>query len=79
MDATTNPAPQGVLAGLLTRERLAAELGCHPRTVFRKERDGLPCIKSGVLRLYDPTKVRAWLEAQGTEPAAPKRGRPARR
>ena len=70
---------QGVLAGLLTRERLAAELGCHQRTVIRREREGLPFLKIGATRLYDPAKVRAWIEAQECRPAMPKRGRPARR
>lgn len=72
-------APQGVLAGLLSRERLAAELGCSPRTVIRREREGMPFLKVGALRLYDPATVRTWLLAQEVRPAAPKRGRPAKR
>ena len=79
MGETINAAPQGVLAGLLTRERLAAELGCHPRTVIRREREGMPFIKAGALRLYEPAKVREWLLSHEQRPATPKRGRPARR
>ena len=72
-------APQGVLAGLLSRERLAAELGCSPRTVIRREREGMPFVKIGALRLYEPARVREWLLSHEQRPAAPKRGRPARR
>ena len=79
MSETIHPAPQGVLAGLLTRETLAAELGCHPRTVIRREREGMPYLKVGALRRYDPAAVRAWFMAHEQRPAAPKRGRPARR
>ncbi len=79
MDAITNPAPQGILAGLLNRGTLAAELGCHPRTVIRREREGMPYLKVGALRLYDPAAVRAWLMSHEQRPAVPKRERPARR
>lgn len=79
MSEAIHPAPQGVLAGLLNRESMAAELGCHPRTVIRREREGMPFFKVGALRLYDPAKVREWIEAQECRPAVPKRGRPPRR
>ena len=78
-NTNSQPAPQGVLAGLLSREQLAAEFCCSTRTLIRREREGLPFIKAGAMRLYNPAKVRAWLEAQECRPTPPKRGRPAKR
>lgn len=78
-ETTHNATPQGVLAGLLSRVQLAAELGCGARTVIRREREGMPFVKIGALRLYDPARVREWLLSHEQRPAAPKRGRPAKR
>jgi hypothetical protein len=79
-DTTTNPSTlDTVLAGLLKRRELAEQLGCGERTIIRRERQGMPFISLGMLRLYDPLKVRAWLVAHERGHDAPKRGRPAKR
>jgi phage terminase Nu1 subunit (DNA packaging protein) len=58
--AETTDRPS-VLEGLITRAELAAELGVTDRTVRTYEGQGLPVIRRGMLRLYDPERVRAWL------------------
>jgi phage terminase Nu1 subunit (DNA packaging protein) len=73
-DAAAEAKPEGVLAGLLTRVQLAAELGCSTRTIFEWEKLGLPVSRRGQLRLYEPAKVNAWL--RGEMPAPRPRGRP---
>lgn len=51
---------------LLSAEEAAHMLGCHPRTLLRKAREGIvPCV-----RVFDKVRFRAsalngWLEAQG--------------
>jgi phage terminase Nu1 subunit (DNA packaging protein) len=68
-----------VIAGLITRGQLAAQLGRSERTVIRWEHAGLPVIKLGATRLYDPVKARAWLLTHERRHDMPKRGRPLRR
>ena len=68
-----------LLAGLLNRKRLALELSRSERTIIRYERAGMPFIKLGMQRLYDPARVRAWILSLERSPAAPVRGRPAKR
>jgi hypothetical protein len=72
-----NETSSGVLAGLLDRQTLGKQLGgmCD-RTIIRYERAGMPFIAIGMLRLYDPAKVREWLLTHERSHAAPKRGRP---
>lgn len=65
-----------ILAGLLTRQQLADQLHCGLRTVIRRERQGMPFIAIGMVRLYDPATVRAWLLSHERRHDAPKRGRP---
>ena len=65
-----------VLEGLLTREQLAQQLACSERTVIRYERAGMPFIAFGMIRRYDPPRVREWVLSQERGHAAPKRGRP---
>lgn len=76
--ATDNPAAS-ITAGLIDRKQLAAEWRCGERTIIRRERAGMPFIKLGMLRLYDPAKVRAWVLSHESRHDAPKRGRPAKR
>ena len=76
--ATDNPAAS-ITAGLIDRKQLATEWRCGERTVIRRERAGMPVIRLGMLRLYDPAKVRAWVLEHEHRPSAPKRGRPARK
>lgn len=76
--ATENPAAS-ITAGLIDRKQLAAEWHCGERTIIRRERSGMPFIKLGMLRLYDPAKVRAWVLDHEHCQSAPKRGRPAKR
>lgn len=76
--ATDNPAAS-ITAGLIDRKQLAAEWRCGERTIIRRERAGMPFIKLGMLRLYDPAKVRAWVLTHESRHDAPKRGRPTKR
>ena len=76
--ATDNPAAS-ITAGLIDRKQLATEWHCGERTIIRRERAGMPFIKLGMLRLYDPAKVRAWVLTHESRHDAPKRGRPAKR
>ena len=76
--ATDNPAAS-ITAGLIDRKQLAADLRCGERTIIRRERAGMPFIKLGMLRLYDPAKVRAWVLTHESRHDAPKRGRPVKR
>jgi phage terminase Nu1 subunit (DNA packaging protein) len=72
-------ATPSVIASLLNRGQLAAQLGRSERTVIRWEHAGLPVIKLGATRLYDPVKARAWLLTHERRHDEPKRGRPALR
>jgi hypothetical protein len=75
---TANRCPS-VTAGLIARKSLAADLGRSERTIIRYERAGMPFIKLGMLRFYDPFKVRAWVMTHESRHDAPKRGRPTKR
>ncbi len=75
----TQQTVQSVFAGLLTRAQLAADMGKTERTIIRYERAGMPFIAVGMIRLYDPAKVRAWILSHSHEHSTPKRGRPAGR
>ena len=66
-----------VTAGLLNRADLAQQLGRSERTVIRWEHAGLPVIKLGMTRLYDPAKAREWLLTHERRHDVPRRGRPA--
>jgi hypothetical protein len=50
-----------VITGFDTREQLARVLDVSTATIRRWERDGLPVVRRGRLRLYDRQKVRRWL------------------
>lgn len=70
-----------LLGGLADRPRICKALGVSARTVRRCEIKGMPVVKIGLLRLYDPIAVRDWI-LSNTERAAycePSRkpGRPA--
>lgn len=76
--ATTPPAAaETVLAGLLQRQHVADVFHVTTRTIIRWERAGMPFIAVGMIRLYDPAKVRAWLLSHEHQHSTPKRGRPA--
>lgn len=65
MSAQNATASQtGLLAGLINRKQLAAELGRSERSIMVYEAEGLPVIRRGRLRFYDVSKVRAWLEGK---------------
>ena len=66
-----SPTP-GIFHGLLTRAQLAAELGCHERTLARREREGMPHLRWGRKRLYDPSSIRAWVLSHESQPGGPK-------
>ena len=76
MQHETASEPVSVLAGLLTRSQIAAEFGKTERTVIRWEHSGLPVIKFGMTRLYDPTNCREWLMSHERQQQTPKVGRP---
>ena len=80
MQPQTDTTAASVLAGLLSRDQLAQQFGKSERTVIRWEHAGLPVIKLGMTRLYDPAKAREWLLTHERQHGAvPKRGRPARK
>jgi hypothetical protein len=74
---SATPAVASVLAGLLTRDQLAFQFGRSERTVIRWEHAGLPVIRLGMTRLYDPAKAREWVMTYERRHDMPKRGRPA--
>ena len=76
---TTTPTAPSVLAGLVNRPNLSADLGKSERTIIRWEHAGMPVIRVGMTRLYDPASVRQWLLTHERRHDVPKRGRPANR
>ena len=61
---------ESVTTGLMSRDQLAADLQCGVRTVMRLEVKGMPTIRVGNFRFYDPVKVREWFlthECAGTQ------------
>jgi hypothetical protein len=78
MDPHTDPNGASITAGLRTRTDLAGDLNCSERTIIRHEHAGMPVIRLGMLRLYNPATVRAWLIARERRYEEPKRGRPKR-
>lgn len=79
-DATNPENPAAcIIAGLPVRKQIAESLGVSERTIIRWEHQGLPVIRLGMARLYDPAKVRAWVLTHESRHDAPKRGRPAKR
>lgn len=75
-DPANSNAAAGITAGLVHRKHLAAELQCSERTIIRRERAGMPFIRLGMMRLYEPAKVRDWILQHEQRPIAPKVGRP---
>lgn len=65
---TLRNRPPGLFHGLLTRRMLADGLGVSARTIMRYERQGLPVIRRGYMRFYDPVKVNAWLAGNFPSP-----------
>jgi hypothetical protein len=76
MEALTEPTAASITAGLLTRTQIAAEFRCSERTIIRREQAGMPVIRLGMLRLYNPASCRTWLMTHEHRHDAPKRGRP---
>ena len=68
--------PTPAVLDLLDRRQLATVLRCSERTVIRREREGMPFIPVGRLRLYDQARVREWLVSHERHHATPTRGRP---
>jgi MerR HTH family regulatory protein len=66
----------GLLAGYSTREQLARKVGRTKHTIRKWEKQGLPVIRRGNLRLYHDETARQWIlgEFSGAEPRKP--GRP---
>jgi hypothetical protein len=79
MEPFTEPTAASITAGLLNRPQIAAEFRCSERTIIRREHAGMPVIRLGMLRLYNPASCRAWLMTHEHRHDAPKRGRPAKR
>lgn len=78
MQPYTEQTVSSITAGLATREQLAIDLRCSERTIIRREHQGMPVIKLGSLRLYNPEAVRAWIMTHERRHDVPKRGRPAK-
>lgn len=59
-----------ILADYLTRDELAAELNCCPRTVdrLRMRPDGIPYTQLGGKILFRRESVAAWIAAQERRP-----------
>ncbi len=68
-----------VLDGLLAEDQLLKELNVSQRTARRREAEGMPYIRIGIKRYYDPTAVRVWLMGRQSNHASPRRGRPSKR
>lgn len=52
------------LVGLVSKARLAADIGVKERTIETWRTQGMPGNRVGKAVLYDPTEVRRWLEAR---------------
>jgi hypothetical protein len=67
--------PNGVLAGYVSRDDLARELGVSPRTVTRWtfQLGGIPHLAVGNRTLYRRESVTAWLAAREEKPSRTKR------
>ncbi len=77
-DQMPEPEPQNLLAGWISREHLARELGLTPDTLARWEarRLGPPCTRIGRKTLYRRASVQDWIRAQEqVHPARKSRGR----
>lgn len=55
-----------IFDGLLTRKQLAGLLNVCDKTITRHEARGMPFIKAGGMRLYNPASVRTWLLSRET-------------
>lgn len=77
MEPITQPTPASITQGLLTRPQLAADLNVSERTVIRHEHAGLPVIRVGMSRYYNPASVRDWLLTHERRHRPVKAGRPA--
>ena len=78
MQTQTEPNATSIMAGLLTRKQTAAEMNCTERTIIWREHAGMPVIRVGMLRLYNPAAVRDWLLTHEARHDTPKRGRPSK-
>ncbi len=78
MEPQTSNSANSVVTGLVRRDELEFQFGRSSRTIIRWEHAGLPVIKLGMTRLYDPAKVREWLMTHERRHNIPKRGRPSR-
>jgi hypothetical protein len=78
MTSQSEPS-RNITTGLIDRAEVAAELKCGERTILRYEHSGMPVVKIGKLRLYEPAAVREWLLAHAHRHEEPRRGRPSAR
>lgn len=76
VDEKTGPTVASITAGLLTRSEAASQFRCSERTIIRREHEGMPVIRLGSLRLYNPEAVRAWLMGYERRREPVRRGRP---
>lgn len=54
---------------LLTSSELSRRWSVSLWTIYRWSRSGMPTLKLGRLKRFDPCKVDAWLAAGGADPA----------
>jgi hypothetical protein len=62
--------------GLVDRRDAARAVGVSVATLDRLARDGAPVHRVGARRRFDVVELRAWLEARGRRPAAPRAALP---
>lgn len=77
-ETTVHDQTAGVLAGWITRNELARELGITTDTLGRwaAQRKGPAYIKAGRKIFYRRDVVRAWLQSEEVQPVKPtRRGR----
>jgi hypothetical protein len=68
------PAPE-----LDTRKQGAARANVSVRTFIRFEERGMPVIKIGRIKRYDPAEDMPWIRGERPVPEPVRRGRPSRR
>ncbi len=76
MTTTSRTAAGGLLKGYLTRAELAAEWGCHERTIARYEQmpNGLPFLYIGGRKLYRIEDARAFMASRVSTPNPVRKG-----
>jgi len=62
-----------------SRKQGAARLNISERTFIRLEERGMPFIRIGRIKRYDPAQYLPWVRGELPPPVPPRRGRPRKR